>query len=154
MLRRLPVIFLLGFMAGAAHAQEREWALDASDEEAYLIFGVPDTDDVGVSLWCPVGKGLVNLYLPMSTSEIPKSNDKSAPLTVTAGAQTVTFRGKADVNEEGAMSSVEAEIAVDHPLIKALLTADRFSVTSGAVEAVYPLYDADVEGLLELCKKR
>jgi hypothetical protein len=153
MLRRLPLITLLGLLAGAAYAQEREWSLDASDDEAYLIFGVPETDDVGLSLWCPIGKGLVNVYLPVTTSEIPRANDKSAPLTISAGDQTATFRGKADVNPEAAVSSVEAEIAVDHPVLKALLTADRFKVSSGAFEVIYPLYDADVAGLLDLCKK-
>jgi len=154
MLRRLPLILALGFMAGAAHAQEREWSLDASDEEAYLIFGVADTDDVGVSLWCPVGKGVVNLYLPVPTDHIHRTADKSAPLTVTAGKETVTFRGKADINREAAVSSVETEIAMDHPLIAALEKADRFTVKSGGVDAIFPLYDADVEGLLDLCRKR
>ena len=158
MLRRLSLITLLGLMAGAApaaaEAQEREWSLDASDNEAYLIFGVPDTDDVGMSLWCNVGKGMVSVYLPVPTAEITLKHDKSAPLTITAGSETATFRGKADVNKEAAVSSVEAEMAVDHPVMKALLTADWFKVSSGAVEVTYPLYDADVAGLMELCKKR
>ena len=89
MLRRHSLILALGLMAGAAagaaQAQEREWSLDVSEEEAYLIFGVPDTDDVGVSLWCPVGKGVVRLYLPVPTAEISKAEDNAAPLTITAG---------------------------------------------------------------------
>lgn len=42
MLRPLPLVLALGLLAGAAHAQEREWTLDASEEDAYLIFGVPE----------------------------------------------------------------------------------------------------------------
>lgn len=158
MLRRSLLILALGIMAGAAagaaHAQEREWSLDAGDEEAYLIFGVADTDDVGVSLWCPIGKGVVHLYLPVPTSQIKKSYDKAAPLAVTAGKETATFRGKVDINREADVSSLEAEIAFDNPLISALRAADRFTVTSDALEVIFPLYDADVEGLLEFCRKR
>lgn len=154
MRRLLPLTLLIGLVAGTAHAQEREWSFDSNDEEAYLIFGVPDSDDVGVSLWCKAGRGSVNLYLPVPTADIQKTADKSAPLTIMAGKETVTFRGKADINVEGTMSSVEAEIALDHPLVAALRTADRFTAKSGPVEVVFPLYDAELEDLLAICKKR
>jgi len=153
MLRRLSMLFALGLLAGAAHAQERDWMLDASEEDAYLIFGVPESDDVGVSLWCRIGKGAINLYLPVPTKLMPKKTDGAAPVTVTAGKQTDTFRGKADINREAAVSSIEAEIASDHPLIAALQEADRFTVKAGGAEIVFPLYNADLEGLLALCRK-
>jgi hypothetical protein len=157
MMRLVPFVLALGFMAGAAHAQERAWTLDASDEDAYLIFGVPESDDVGVSLWCPIGKGVVNLYLPVPTDTLARNaeaaKDKAAPLTITAGTETVTFRGKADLNRESAFSSLEAEIEVQHPLIAALTKEDRFTVRSGDTDIVFPLYEADVEGLLALCRK-
>lgn len=56
--RSLAFFVVISLAAGSlvcspAKAQEREWSLDASDQEAYLIFGVADSDDVGVSLWCP-----------------------------------------------------------------------------------------------------
>ena len=127
--------------------------LDASEEDAYLIFGVPESDDVGVSLWCRIGKGAVNLYVPVPTRLLAKINDNAAPLTLTAGTQTATFRGKADINREAAVSSIEAEITVDDPLIAALKEADRFAVKAAGTDAVFPLYNADLEGLLALCRK-
>lgn len=127
--------------------------LDASEEDAYLIFGVPETDDVGVSFWCPIGKDVVNLYVPVPTRLLPRTRDKAAPLAVTAGEETATFRGKADVNPEAAVSSIEVQIAISHPLIAALLKADRFSVKVGKEEIVYPLYETDLEDLLALCRK-
>ena len=157
MIRVAPFVFALGLMAGVAHAQERAWTLDASDEDAYLIFGVPESDDVGVSLWCPIGKGVVNLYLPVPTAELARlaeaTKESAAPLTITAGSETATFRGKADINRAAAVSSLEVEIEVQHPLVAAFTTADRFTVTSGETQIVFPLYEADVEGLLELCRK-
>lgn len=154
MFRRLPLFIALGLIAGAAHAQEREWTLDASEEDAYLIFGVAESDDVGLSLWCPVGKGVVNLFLPVPTAQMPNGKDKAAPLTLTAGKETATFRAKADINREAAVSSLEAEIAVDHPLVAALRDADRITINTGKAEIVFPLYESDIDGLLDLCKKK
>lgn len=153
MLRTLPTFFALGLMAGACLAQERDWTLDASEEDAYLIFGVPETDDVGVSLWCRIGKGSVNLYLPVPTRRMPETKDRAAPITITAGKETATFRGTADVNRQSAISSIEAEMQADHPMIAALKVADRFTLQAFDNEVIIPLYNADIEGLLALCRK-
>ncbi len=142
-----------GFVACKASAQEREWSLDASDQEAYLIFGVADTDDVGVSLWCPVKKGVVNLFVPRPTEELQRLGRRKVPMTVKAGNETATFAGKVDLNHEAASSSVEVEMPVTQPLLKAMETADRFSVKIDSQEVVFPLYDADVAGLLAQCSK-
>lgn len=151
--RSLAVLIALGLASGAALAQERDWALDASDQEAYLIFGVADTDDVGVSLWCRTHKDSVNLYVPRPTAELERINRRKAPLTVKAGEETATFAGKIDLNQGFPSSSVQVEIPIDNPLLKALETADRFSVKIDTQEVVFPLYNADVTSLLGLCRK-
>lgn len=153
MIRSLLVLFALGLVSCEAVAQEREWSLDASDQEAYLIFGVPDSDDVGLSFWCPVKKGVVNLFVPRPTEELRKNGRKKTPLKVTAGSETATFAGKIEINGESATSSVEVEVPVSHPLFKALEKADRVTVRVDRQEVVFPLYDADVAGLLDLCRK-
>lgn len=157
--RSLPLLLLVlgllagGFAAGKAHAQEREWSLDASDQEAYLIFGVADTDDVGVSLWCPVKKGVVNLFVPRPTPELQKISRHHVPLTMKVGTEIATFAGKVEVNPDAPTSSVEVEMPVTSPLLKAMQSADRFSVKVDGQEVVFPLYDADVAGLLAQCSK-
>jgi hypothetical protein len=151
--RSLALLLALGLASGAAHAQERDWALDASDQEAYLIFGVSDTDDVGVSLWCRTRKDMVNLYVPRPTAELEQLSRRKVPLTVKAGEETATFAGKIDLNRGYPSSSVEVEMPVDNPLLKALEKADRFSVKIGDQEVVFPLYNADVTTLLGLCRK-
>ena len=55
--RLLLTVSLIAAATASTAAQERQWTLDASDEDAYLIFGVPESDDVGLSLWCPIQKG-------------------------------------------------------------------------------------------------
>jgi hypothetical protein len=151
--RSLALLLALGLASGAAHAQERDWALDASDQEAYLIFGVSDTDDVGVSLWCRTRKDMVNLYVPRPTAELEQLSRRKVPLTVKAGEETATFAGKIDLNRGYPSSSVEVEMPVDNPVLKALEKADRFSVKIGDQEVVFPLYNADVTTLLGLCRK-
>ena len=151
--RSLAFLLALGLASGAAHAQERDWALDASDQEAYLIFGVSDTDDVGVSLWCRTRKDMVTLYVPRPTAELEQLSRRKVPLTVKAGEETATFAGKIDLNRGYPSSSVEVEMPVDNPLLKALEKADRFSVKIGDQEVVFPLYNADVTTLLGLCRK-
>ncbi len=143
----------LALMAGAAQAQERDWTLDASEEDAYLIFGVPDSDDVGVSLWCRIGRGAVYLYMPVSAALITPDKDKTAPVTIIAGQQTATFRGKAEIDAKGSFSSIEAELDAGHPIITALRTVDRFTVKTGTAEVVFPLYNSGVSDLFELCRK-
>ncbi|MCX7349589.1 MAG: hypothetical protein NTZ54_08705 [Alphaproteobacteria bacterium] len=151
--RFLALVFALGLVTGEALAQEREWTLDASDQEAYLIFGVADSDDVGVSLWCPARKGIVNLYVPRPTHELQRLARRKVPMTVTAGRETATFAGKIDISADAPTSSVEVEMPVDTPLLKAMEKADRFTVRIDAQDVVFPLYDADVSGLLALCRK-
>jgi hypothetical protein len=54
----------LGSAAPIVLAQEREWNFNTGDEEAYLVFGVPESDDVGVSFWCTIGRGDIGIFLP------------------------------------------------------------------------------------------
>jgi hypothetical protein len=153
MLPRLSMLLVLGLLAGSAHAQERDWTLDASEDDAYLIFGVPESDDVGVSLWCRIGQGAINLFLPVPTRLLTANTEKASPVTIAAGKETATFRGKVDYNRLASVSSVEAEITVGHPLIPALREADRFSIKAGEADIIFPLYNADIDGLLALCRK-
>ena len=153
MLRTFLFLIALGLTAGAAPAQEREWLLDAGDEEAYLIFGVPDSDDVGISFWCVLRKDMVNLYLPRPTEELRKLKGKEVPVKLTADGENVTFRGKLQLIPEGLYSSVEVEMAADHPVLTAMRNSDRLRVRVGNEDLIFPLYDADLAGLVELCRK-
>lgn len=150
MLLRLILCLFLAATA-SAHAQERQWNLDAGDEDAYLVFGVPDTDDVGVSLWCSVQTGEVNLFLPASDAEVTPG--KSLMIKVAAGEEKIEIQGKCEANAETGSVSVEAKLKDSDPIFSGLLRADRFRVNFGGEERIFPLIDADVEGLLSLCRK-
>ena len=144
----LPALFLL---AGTAAAQERQWTLNASDQDAYLIFGVPESDDVGISMWCSIKTGVVNVFVPEAGQTL--AANKTVSMTLEAGTAKASFKGKTEVNEEAGNTSLEAEVPADHPIFAAIAKADRLRVRVGKDETVFPLFDADVPGLLALCRK-
>lgn len=150
-LRPLLVFSLLLALPASAWAQERQWSLDASDQDAYLVFGVPDTEDVGLSLWCPIRQGVVNVFVPESAETLATS--KTAKIEVSAGDVTESLTGTVEVNAEAGLASVEAKLDAGDKLFEAMAKADRLRVKLGSAETVYPLYDADVPGLLALCRK-
>lgn len=92
-----------------AHAQEREWLLDAADEDAFLVFGVPETDDVGVSLWCKIGSGKVKLFFPEGSAELKA--DSSADFTVTVGDKPHVLKGTTTENAMTGATSIETGTA-------------------------------------------
>jgi len=144
-------LFLAAAPAATALAQERQWTLDAGDSDAYLVFGVPETDDVGVSFWCTIRTNEVQIMLAEADPHLKVG--RMAPITVTAGKTTVTLSGKVSDNEEGATTSIEASMPATSKLFPALLAADRFKVHVGKQNYVFPLGDADLTGLLDLCRK-
>jgi hypothetical protein len=149
--RPFPALCLFVGLTGAAMAQERQWSLDASDQDAYLVFGVPDSEDVGLSFWCPIRQGIVNVYVPEPLDAVAKSS--TATLELSAGTVTESFTGAVEVNEEAGIASVEVKLDVADKLFDAMAKADRLRVKLDKDETVYPLYDADVPGLLALCRK-
>lgn len=149
--RLLLSVSLIAACAASATAQERQWTLDASDEDAYLIFGVPETDDVGVSFWCPVQKGEVNVFVPNVNPAL--GTGKDVVVTLKAAGVMADINGKTEANTEAGTTSAEAAADATLPVFAAMLTTDRFHITVGGEENIFPLIDADVEGLLALCRK-
>jgi hypothetical protein len=149
--RFLLAFCLLAASALSTQAQERQWMLDASDSDAYLIFGVPDSDDVGISFWCPVQQGEVNVFIPEASAKLHPGADIT--VTLKADAESATFTGKSEVNLEAALTSVEAKVPANAQILAAMLKADRFRVIIEGNETIFPLIDADLESLLDLCRK-
>lgn len=144
---------LLGIGAlTAAQAQEREWLLDAADEDAFLVFGVPETDDVGVSFWCKIGSGKVKLFFPEGSAELQP--DSTADFTVTISGKTHTLKGTTTANAMTSATSVETELQIDDALLRELEQADRFAAKIGSHETTYPLVDAGLGSLFKLCRTK
>jgi hypothetical protein len=138
-------------LSNSGSAQERIWQTDITESEAYLVFGVPETDDVGVSFWCSLKQGTIKVFLPRAGVDLQP--DTEAEMVIAIAGRNYSFKGKTAPNEMDSDTSIEGELAADAPVFDALLTADRFSVIVSKSTAVFPLADADLKGLLTVCRK-
>lgn len=141
----LGLSFLL--LAEPCFAQEREWLLDAADEDVFLVFGVPNTTDVGVSFWCKISTGSLSLFAPSQATLI-------APNSIALSIGTKTFDLPTAPSNDGDTKTVEAKLVPQDLILSELQAAERFSLTIGNHKSVYPLMDADFAGLLKLCSAK
>jgi hypothetical protein len=147
----VALAMFLGLALQPAHAQEREWSFDTGGEDAYLVFGVPETDDVGVSFWCAVGTGEIRIFLPQADGSVPAG--QKVMLEVTAARDHFNLEGETASNEEARTTSAEAHVESTDKMFADLLSADRFKVKIGKEESVCPLEGADFESLLRVCAR-
>ena len=144
--------FLLVISASAALAQEREWNFDTGEDDAYLVFGVPETDDVGVSFWCTVGSGEIRIFVPEAGEKLIAG--AAIKVDIEVRGNRFSLDGTAALNEETKTASAEAHIDSASPLFPALIAADRFSLKIGKEESVFPLQGADFDSLLRVCSRK
>jgi hypothetical protein len=150
-MRALKFIAIVVVSCAPALAQEREWTFDTGDQDAFLIFGVPQTDDSGVSFWCPIGSGEIHIFVPETSAKLKP--DAAVHIDVAIGDKTFGYEGKAQANEESGVPSAEAVIDAKDAVFAALQSADRFTVTVPGDSEVYPLAGADFPSLLRTCSK-
>jgi hypothetical protein len=151
MTKRLLIIMIaLALGSTLSVAQERIWNLDQTDQEAFLVFGVPETDDVGVSFWCILQSGIVKFYVPETGPDLKLADSVDFDLVI--AAKTYPLKGKTSVNEEAGTISLETELKTADPIFSALQEANHFSVKVEASSNVFPLGEADFASLLEACK--
>lgn len=151
-LKPLVAILLLPLaIAGSAQAQERQWSFDQGDTEAFMVFGVPETDDVGVSLWCKKGSGKIQVFVPGTDPKLKHGQNRRFRIKVSG--KTYTRRGQVTADELNGGTSIEASLETTDPVFNELIGADRFSIVSGPVTHTYPMTDAELGSLVELCRK-
>jgi hypothetical protein len=142
---------LLASVALPALAQEREWLFDTGDEDAYLVFGVPESDDAGVSFGCTLQSGEIRIFIPEAGDDL-KPDDK-IKLTITVGGKDFSFDGTTSPNELSATTSAEATMRADDPIFPELRKVDRFTVKAGTEENTFPLEGSDFASLVRACSK-
>lgn len=126
--------------------------LDTASEDAFLVFGVPESDDVGVSFWCRIGSNRIKIFFPEGSSDLPPNTE--AEFVVTTGTKQHSLKGKTSENTITGVTSVETEVELTDPLINDLKLADRFVARIGHHELTYPLVDSGLEDLTKLCHSR
>jgi hypothetical protein len=130
----------------SANAQEREWLLDAADQDVFMVFGVPNTNDVGVSFWCRIRKPGLTLFLPLP----PNVKKRKVKLKLNVGDKTFALDAVKPV--EDVTNTVETKIKDRDDLMSRLKAVDRFTITIAQHKTVYPLTNADIDGFLKLCE--
>ena len=148
-MRLIFIIFALLATASTSFAQEREWTLNASDKEAFLVFGVPDTDDVGVSFWCEIGTNKFSIFVNNIAGQLKEG--QSTNMTVEIDNQKFSIKAKAAVEKSGRSKSLEGQIPSNSPILKAAENGSALKTTIQGHTNTYPLIDADVTGLLRTC---
>jgi len=142
---------VLACAAIPALAQEREWIFDTADEDAYLVFGVPESEDAGISFGCPLQSGEIRVFIPEAGEELKP--DQKIKLTINVGGKDFTYDAVTAPNEMAATTSAEAPIPAGDALFTELRKADRFTVKTGTEENTFPLEGSDFESLVRACSK-
>lgn len=152
MFGRVPILSVALIMsATAALAQEREWSWGVSETEAYLVFGVPESEDVGISFWCTQGAGEVRVFIADANVKLAADIDTAIEFTAGDGKFTVPARTMA--NELDATTSAEGAIPAGDPVFPALQGTDRFAVSVAGESQTFPSAGQDFANLTQACKK-
>jgi len=149
-LRLFYFMALLLFSSGTVLAQERTWNLDATDKQAFLTLGVQDSEDVGVSLWCEIGKGRMAIFLP--ESKVPLRTGENVLMIVTVDGVQKQLHGLATKDAASGLMTVEGKFALKNMLIRRLQGAQTLAVRIKGHDNNFPFSEADFAGLLSTCK--
>lgn len=145
------IFILLALLASASSsfAQEREWTLNASDKEAFLVFGVPDTDDVGISFWCEIGTNKFSIFVNNIAGQLKEG--QLTNMAIEIDTHKFSVKAKAAVDKLGLSKSLEGQIPSNSPLLKAAENGSTLKTIVFNHSNTYPLIDADFTGLLRTC---
>ncbi|MFO0991566.1 MAG: hypothetical protein U1E67_06505 [Hyphomicrobiales bacterium] len=152
MVGRVPVLCVAVIMsATAALAQEREWSWGTSETEAYLVFGVPESEDVGISFWCTQGAGEVRVFV--ADANVKLGADIDTTIEFTANDKKFSVKARTMANELDATTSAEGALPAADPVLPALQGTDRFAVSVGGESQTFPSAGQDFANLIEACRK-
>ncbi len=152
MVGRVPLLCVALIMsATAALAQEREWSWGTSETEAYLVFGVPESEDVGISFWCTQGAGEVRVFVADANVKLAADIDTS--IEFSANDKKFSVKARTMTNELDATTSAEGVIPAGDPVLPALQTTDRFAVSVAGESQTFPSAGEDFANLIEACRK-
>jgi hypothetical protein len=118
-------------------AQEREWQLDAQGEDAFLVFGVPNTTDMGISLWCKI-------------APVPH-NVKPVNVKVALKVDDTEFALKPKFNSGQGNATIEAELEPRDEILAALASTQRIGLHIADHTTIFPTEGANFFEFNKLC---
>ena len=132
-----------------AHAQERQWGLDTVNNQAFLVFGVPESDDVGLSFWCDIGKSKVSAFLPETVAPLRRGERISIAMDV--DGQTQKLAANVARDDGSGKLTVETTFALKGSMMKALREGQSLAIIVKGHVNSFPIADADFDGLVDAC---
>ena len=151
MLARTLLAFAVSFvLPQTGFAQERVWSFNAPDNEAFLIFGVPDTDDVGLSLWCVVGTGEMAMFLP--EPRIALRAGEKVPMMVDVDGERHVLKGVASKDAASGLLTVEAKFHLSDKITAQLSSAQTLTVSVKGRNDTFPFSESTFPALISACK--
>jgi len=156
--------------ASAAQAQEaaRAWSVStpkAPEDTAFLSFGAPGTDDVGLALSCKVKTGQVSILFDVNRALAVRQRGgvwidtigRPAPwlvdVVVASGVQRVSVRGLANPDQMNGGSTVTAEVSTQAPVVAAFAKTGLLHVESlGTTVEEPPAPKRHVAKFLRACR--
>ncbi len=142
-------LFFTLCVASYAQAQEREWSLGTTEKQAFLVFGVPDTDDVGFSFWCDVGKSKISAFLPDTVAKLRRGERLTMKIDV--DGKGFALPARANIDDGTAKMNVETSFGLKDLLMARLREADDMAITVKNHVSSFPLADADFDGFVDAC---
>ncbi len=146
----ISAVALCGLLSTPVLAQERQWTLASIDKQAFLIFGVPNSEDVGFSFWCETGKGQMTAFVP--ERQIPLKVGAKVSMLVSVDGKQQTLRGIVAKDAASGQITVEGKFSLKDILISRLQGGQSLSVSVKGHTHTFPFGGADFAGLLSACK--
>ena len=138
-------------MATGALAQEREWVFMTNETDAFLGFGVPESDDSGITFSCTMLSGDIRMFIAEGRAQLVPGN--MIQLGLRAGGKDFNYRAEVLPNEEAGIPSLQAGLTPDDPLFTTLKSSDRFGIVIDGEAEMFPLAGSDFDSLLRVCRK-
>ena len=142
--------YFLALLASAgANAQERQWSLDTVNNQVFLVFGVPESDDVGLSFWCDIGKSTVQAFLPETVAVIHSGENITIGMNVDGHSEKIVAKVARDTGTQ--KLTVETTFGLAGSLMKSLRAGQSLGVNVKGHVSSFPIADADFDGLVDAC---
>ena len=135
--------------ATQAQAQERQWGLDTVNNQAFLVFGVPESDDVGLSFWCDIGKAKVSAFLPETVAPLRRGEHINIVMEVDGKAEKLSATVARD--EGSGKLTIETTFGLDGSMMRALRKGQSLAITVKGHVNSFPIADANFDGLVDAC---
>ena len=145
----LIAVSLAFLLTAQARGQERQWSLDTINEQVFLVFGVPESDDVGLSFWCTIGKSKVQAFLPETVAAIHPGEVITIGVDIDGHSEKIL--GKVARDGGSQKLTVETVFGLTGSLMKALRAGQSLGINVKGHISSFPITDANFDGLVDAC---